>query len=233
MLGGQSTLGARGQRFELSSTKPSQQWRPLVPSSLMMDITEPVDGRIARRQRNINNVLDVVLEMFAEEALFPTIEQASQRSGLSLRSLYRYFADPGELLEATIKRSREWGAEVSHLHSIGQGPLDERIDEFVGMRLRLHEVVGPVYRATAANAARLPRIRDEQEKTRKEFRDQFELQFAPELDARKLADRESISAAGDVLTQLSSLDYLRRGRELSVDETHRVLVSSLKAVFGS
>lgn len=197
----------------------------------MTDIVEPVDGRIARRQRNIDNVLDVVLEMFGEESLFPTIEQASQRSGLSLRSLYRYFADPGELLEATIKRSREWGAEVAHLHSIGQGPLDKRIDDFVDMRLRLYDVIGPVYRATAANAARLPRIRDEQVKTAQGFRDQFELQFAPELDVRKGPERESLSAAGDLLMQLASIDYLRRHRELSVADTRHVLVSSLTALF--
>ena len=51
------------------------------------DITEVLDGRQARRQRNIDAVLDVVLEMFAEESMFPTIEQAATRSGLSLRSL--------------------------------------------------------------------------------------------------------------------------------------------------
>ena len=71
------------------------------------EIQTPIDGRAARRERNIDMVLDVVLEMFAEESLFPTIEQAAKRSGLSLRSLYRYFADPGELLEAVIIRNRE------------------------------------------------------------------------------------------------------------------------------
>ncbi|MBT5755427.1 MAG: TetR family transcriptional regulator, partial [Acidimicrobiaceae bacterium] len=68
----------------------------------MTDVEAPADGRVARRERNINSVLDVVLEMFAEESLFPTIEQVAKRSGLSLRSLYRYFADPAELLEAVI-----------------------------------------------------------------------------------------------------------------------------------
>ncbi|MCP4087251.1 MAG: TetR/AcrR family transcriptional regulator [Actinomycetia bacterium] len=56
------------------------------------------DGRVARRQRSIDAVLDVVLEMFTEEAMFPSIEQAATRSGLSLRSVYRYFSDPSELV---------------------------------------------------------------------------------------------------------------------------------------
>ncbi len=190
----------------------------------------PVDGRVARRQRNIDAVLDVVLELFGEESLFPTIEQAATRSGLSLRSLYRYFADPGELLEATIKRSRERGVEAAQLHAIGQGPLASRIDDFVSMRLRLYDTVGSVYRATVANAARLPRIRDELARTRNDFREQFARQFAPELAARKPADRDVVLSAGDLVTQLDSIDYLRRHRQLSVAESEAVLVSTLRAL---
>jgi len=97
----------------------------------MNDVEAPADGRVARRERNINSVLDVVLEMFAEESLFPTIEQVAKRSGLSLRSLYRYFADPAELLEAVIVRSREQVAEAVLLPAIGQGFVADRIDDFV------------------------------------------------------------------------------------------------------
>ncbi|MCP3989367.1 MAG: TetR/AcrR family transcriptional regulator [Actinomycetia bacterium] len=194
------------------------------------DVETPVDGRVARRQRNINAVLDVVLEMFAEESLFPTIEQAATRSGLSLRSLYRYFADPGELLEATIKRSREHGD--AHLHAIGQGPLAGRIDDFVTMRVRLHDTVGSVYRATVANAPRLPRIGEELAQLRSEFRHQFQLQFAPELGPRRPNGSESVSAAGDVLTQLDSIDFLRRHRQFSVAETQAVLKHGLHSLLG-
>ena len=194
------------------------------------DVAEAVDGRVARRQRNIDAVLDVVLEMFTEESMFPTIEQAATRSGLSLRSLYRYFADPGELLEAAIKRSDEIGLGLSRLHAIGEGPLDARIDDFVRMRHKLHDGIGPMYRATLANAARHPRIRDELAKNRNAMREQFELQFAPELARRKSADAEAAFTAGDLLTQLESIDYLRRHRQLSVAESHAALSAGLRAV---
>ena len=189
------------------------------------------DGRVARRQRNVNAVLDVVLELFAEESMFPTIEQAATRSGLSVRSLYRYFADPGELLEAAIKRSDEIAAGLSKLHAIGQGSLDGRIDAFVSMRLDLHDGIGPMYRATLANAARLPRVRGELAKNRNAMREQFELQFAPELARHKPARREAVSSAGDLLTQLESIDYLRRHRQLSVAEARSVLITGLAALF--
>ncbi len=199
----------------------------------MTDVGElqtPTDGRAARRERNIDNVLDVVLEMFAEESLFPTIEQAAKRSGLSLRSLYRYFADPGELLEAVIKRNREVSADDAHLSSIGQGPLLTRVDDFIAMRMRLHERIGPVYRATVANAALNSRIRDELAATRNDFRVQFELQFAPELNERKRSDRVAVLSAGDVITQLDSIDFLRRHRQLTVAETEDSLRIVLLAI---
>ena len=194
------------------------------------EIQTPIDGRAARRERNIDNVLDVVIEMFAEESLFPTIEQAAKRSGLSLRSLYRYFADPGELLEAVIKRNREVSADDAHLSSIGQGPLPARVDDFIAMRMRLHERIGPVYRATVANAALNSRIRDELAATRNDLRAQFELQFAPELNERKRSDRVAVLSAGDVITQLDSIDFLRRHRQLTVAETENSLRIVLLAI---
>ena len=142
-----------------------------------------IDGRIARRQRNLDAVLDVVLEMFAEDMMFPSIEQASKRSGLSMRSLYRYFADPAELVEAAIKRSQTQAAELTHLPHIGQGPFAERLDDFVSMRLRLYEANGAMFRATIHNAANSPRVRDEMRENRRLLREQFLLQFNPELNA--------------------------------------------------
>lgn len=210
----------------------------LVPPAVEVespDEAAPVDGRVARRERNIDAVLDVVLEMFAEESLFPTMEQAAARSGLSLRSLYRYFADPGELLEATIRRNRERTAPLTRLHAIGQGPLDRRIDDFVAMRLRLYDSIGPEYRATLAHAHRLPRISEQLATARDEMRQQFRLQFAPELESGvptsgTAADGDAVLAAGDLLTQLDSIDYLRRHRGLSATETKAVLTSTLNTL---
>jgi len=190
----------------------------------------PVDGRVARRQRNLDTVLDVVLEMFAEDMMFPSIEQASKRSGLSLRSLYRYFADPGELVEAAIKRSQAQAAELTHLAHIGEGPFAERLDDFVSMRLRLYETNGSMFRATIHNSANHPRVRDEMITNRRLLRDQFELQFGPELAAMSPRERSSAVEAGNVLTQIDSIDLLRRVRNLTVAETDTILRDSLTAI---
>ena len=144
---------------------------------------QAIDGRVARRQRNLDAVLDVVLEMFAEDMMFPSIEQASKRSGLSLRSLYRYFADPAELVEAAIKRSQAQAVELTHLARIGEGPFAERLDDFVSMRLRLYEATGAMFRATIHNAANTHACATRWMTNRRLLREQFELQFGPELAA--------------------------------------------------
>ena len=192
----------------------------------------PVDGRAARRQRNIEHVLDVVIDMFVDESMFPTMEQVAIRSGLSLRSLYRYFAAPPALLEAAIARTGRMGRDAAHLPSIGQGPLERRIDDFVTMRLRIHDAVGAVFRATVVNAPRSQRVRDQLTIARDELRRQFEAQFAPEIATLRGAERDGVVSAGDLLTQLESIDFLRRHRRCSVAETSTALATGLRALFG-
>ena len=177
-------------------------------------------------------VLDVVLEMFAEDMMFPSIEQASKRSGLSLRSLYRYFADPAELVEAAIKRSQAQAAEADAPAHIGEGPFAERLDDFVSMRLRLYETRGDVPRDDPQRSEQPTRAR-RAEYEPAALREQFELQFGPELAALSPRARSSAVEAGNVLTQIDSIDLLRRGRNLTVAETDAVLRDALTALLSA
>ena len=98
--------------------------------------------------------------------------------------------------------------------------------------MRLYDTFGPVYRATLAHAHRLPRISDQLATVRNDLREQFERQFAPELASRPPADRDSVLAAGDLLTQLDSIDYLRHHQDLPAAETEAVLTSTLSTLLG-
>ena len=192
----------------------------------------PVDGRVARRERNVDAVIDVVLELFSEDAMVPSMEQVAQRSGLSLRSLYRYFSDPEELHEAAVRRHRARIEPLARLEAIGEGSLDHRVRAFVAARIRVYEAVGATYRAAVHNSARNPRMRDTLARNRDEMRSQFERQFAPEITARRGAARTAVVAAGDLLSQLESIDFLRKHRQLSAAEVERTLVDGLTSILG-
>lgn len=190
----------------------------------------PVDGRNARRERNVASALDVVMEMFAEDALFPTMDQVAERSGLSLRSLYRYFADPSELVHAAIERQQMLTNDLAHLPSIGSGPLADRIDDFVEMRLRVHEQVGAIFRATLANANRHSVVAETLAERRRSMSEQFQQQFAPELKGSK-ASSDALLLAGDALTQLDTI-HLMASQGATTQQIRVALERGLRSLFG-
>ncbi len=191
-----------------------------------------VDGRVARRERNIAAVLDAVVAMFVEGELFPSIEQVATRTGLSLRSVYRYFADPNAMHDAAIRRHREQTEPIAALSRLGEGTLERRIDDFVEVRLRLYEHIGATFRATVYGASRSPRLRDELADGRSRMRSQFESQFATELDAMGSSERAAIASAADALTQLDAINLLRHHRGLTIDETAEALRVGLERMLG-
>lgn len=199
-------------------------------SETEVEDAEPIesDGRRLRRERNIAAVVDAVLEMFAEETFVPTIERAAERSGLSLRSVYRYVPDPETLTQAAIDELWRRGQPASHLPSIGEGPFEQRVTDFAEMRVRLYERVGHGYRAGRLHAPRSVRIREDLDRTRRALTEQFELQFGPELDVLSAHARTTRRDIADIMSQFEAIDLLRRARRLTVAESVTVVAESIR-----
>ena len=174
-----------------------------------MSEEDVIDGRTARRDRNRVAVLDAVIELFAEDVLAPRPEQVAERSGVSLRSVYRYFSDPAELLRAAMARHLERVTPLLRIPDIGAGDLDDRIDRFVDARLRLHDAIAPVARAARAAAPRNEIIRAQYDRTRSTLSAQVETHFGPELQAMPAPQRRAVASGIDALSQLEGLDHLR------------------------
>jgi AcrR family transcriptional regulator len=187
-----------------------------------------VDGRTARRDRNRDAVLDAVIELFTEDLFMPGANEVAERSGVSPRSVYRYFEDAEALTRAAIDRQLELVEPLFHLPAIGEGPLDERIERFVIARLRLWQAVGPTARAAGIRASKSEVMRQQFEHTRELLRDQAAQMFAPELDSLDTADRRAVLGAVDVLCEFVGLDHLCRVRGLTDAQTRDVLGRSLR-----
>jgi AcrR family transcriptional regulator len=182
-----------------------------------------VDGRTARRDRNRLAVLDAVIELFAEDVLAPRPEEVAERSGVSLRSVYRYFSDPAELLRAAMARHLERVTPLLRIHDIGAGDLDDRIERFVEARLQLHEAIAPVARAARVASHRNELIREQYDRRTSVLRDQIDRHFAAELRALPPARRRAVASGIDTLCQLDGLDHLRLQLGLSRARTTEVL----------
>ena len=198
------------------------------PDEEVLDGSETVDGRRLRRERNIAAVIDAVLEMFREDSLTPTIELAAERSGLSLRSVYRYFPDPESLNQAAIDELWRRGLPLSHLTAIGQGPFEPRVVDFASMRVRLYEQIGHGFRAGRVQAPKSARIREDLDRTRRALTEQFEQQFRPELEALPPDLRMRRRHTADVMSQLDAIDLLRRVRRLTVQESIDVVADAIR-----
>lgn len=193
----------------------------------------PADGRTARRDRNRDAVLDAVLDLFAEDALEPSAVQVAERSGVSLRSVYRYFEDTDELVRAAIERNLVRVGPLFVVDGLGEGALDERVRRMVRSRLALYEQVGPLMRATLLHAGEHEILAERLATVRRLLREQVEAMFAPELSVRPARQRREVTAALDLLLAFESMEQLRKVQRLAGPETARVLNRAVGAVLAS
>lgn len=190
-----------------------------------------VDGRTARKDRNMMAVLDAVLELFVRGDLIPSPEAIAERSGVSLRSVYRYLAASRDLVHAAIERHLEHVAPLFALDPLGEGPFAERVEHFVTARLRLHEAVAPMARAAQARTRMRPTpaseiIKESLNARRGLLRVQLSRHFAPELTTfGQCAD--AILAAADALTQIETIDWHLVDGGYTVPQTRQALITGL------
>jgi AcrR family transcriptional regulator len=196
------------------------------------NVAEPiaVDGRTARRDRNRELVLDAVIELFTEDQLAPNAADVAQRSGVSLRSVYRYFEDLDELMRSAIARHAERVAPLFEVPDLGVGPLDERIARLVEWRIRLYEAAAPTARAAIQRASVNPLLREQMELVRGRLRRQTEEMFAPELAGLSPSTRRVTLAPVDALLQFESAEHLRVRLGFTVTQTNDVLNRALQSL---
>jgi AcrR family transcriptional regulator len=194
-------------------------------------VDDPViDGRTARRDRNRELVLDAVIELFTEDQLAPNAADVAARSGVSLRSVYRYFEDHDALVRAAIARHAERVAPMLDVPEIGLGPLAARVDRLVEWRLRLYETAAPTARAALLRAPGNQLLGEQIARAREAMRRQNEAMFAPELAAMSAARRRAATASVDVLLQFESAEHMRVVLGLTLAQTADALRRALTAL---
>jgi AcrR family transcriptional regulator len=186
-----------------------------------------LDGRTARRDRNRLAVLDAMIALFAED-VEPSPEAVALRSGLSPRSVYRYFEDRDELVRAAIERQVELVMPLFLIHSLGKGSLDERIERFVHARLRLWSAVADASRAAHHSARRNVIMQERVATTQTALREQVGAQFAHEFDALAPSERDKVRVTVDTLTQFETIDYFRQALGLDLVATSAILIDALQ-----
>jgi len=202
---------------------PDRTLRPDVPDVI-------TDGRQLRRERNREAVVEALLDLYREGNLRPSTEEIATRSGLSPRSLFRYFDDIDDLTRTAVRLQHE---RAQHLVPIGAGPHDplaHRVSTLVAQRFRLFDAVGNAAAVARLRAPFQPVLDLEVRRNRAFLRAQIEDLFAPELAGMTEGRAAAVLAAADVLTSFESCRLLLGDQALSAARARAVVTCGLLAM---
>jgi AcrR family transcriptional regulator len=141
----------------------------------------PVDGRHARRHRSRDLAVDALLDLLNEGVARPTAQQVAERSGVSLRSIFRIFDDVQTLHTAASARQL---SRVRHLFIDlpADGSLDDRVKATVQAMTRIYESVAPIRRAALRHASESTALQLQLSRARGWLRSEIDRVFAVELE---------------------------------------------------
>ena len=193
-------------------------------------VSEKIDGRRAGRERNRDAVVDALLDLYREGNISPGAEEVAERSGVSRRSLFRYFDDLDDLCRAAIARQTLRAGHLIALQDMGEGALAGRITRLVAQRVDLFEAIAPAARVGRLRAPYQPIVAEDMRKSRAVLRRQVEKHFATELDRLEPDRRRETLAAADVLCSFESFDLLREAQGMNRRQYQRTIRRALAAL---
>ena len=168
-----------------------------------------LDGRVQRAVRSRAAVVDAILDLLSEGHSQPTAQMVAERSGVSVRSIFRLFDDMASLHRAAAERQAE--RVMGMLVPLpSEGPVADRRGGPRGQpprRVRDHQ---PVRRVAVRAAATSPPIADELRRVAELFRGQVASTFRAELagSGPEVLDALDLAASWEAWERLRTVQGL-------------------------
>lgn len=220
---------ARADRLKRESDFTEVSDSPEVEES---DSPDTSDGRRLRRSRNRDTVVDALLALYRDGNLDPSAADVAERSGLSPRSLFRYFDDVDDLCRAAIDRQYAILATMAEIAPDPGAPLASRVQVLVDTRINLYEEAGKVGLVARLRAPFEPLIADQLFEGRAALRAQIEVLFQSELAALGATRRAAALSAIDALCTFESYHLMRDAQGLTSTGISSVLADALLTLLG-
>ena len=180
------------------------------------------DGRHKRRDRNKTAVLDAYLDLISEGNERPSVAEVSQRSGVSHRSVFRYFADRDDLARSSIERHLDRIKPLLWIPLHEHESLEQRIDRVVHSRLKLFANIEGVARLQRKMAIGNEVVRELLTRNRALARMQLRWLFSPELDQMDPNRALETLYMIDVICSFEASDLFTNDLRLNEDEVVQV-----------
>jgi TetR/AcrR family transcriptional regulator, regulator of autoinduction and epiphytic fitness len=194
------------------------------------------DGRRLRSYKTRQKIVSAAMALPGEGVLRPSMDQISQRAGISLRTVFQHFKK-GQLTRATLEallRREHFDPPLAAL--LKRDALEARIAAFVDQRVSKLEYLTPYRKAANAAIDGSPILQKHRLKVRKGYRDDVAAWFAPELDMFKEPHRQRWLMALANLADWEMWHSLRTYPDRSIGEAKSalslLLLATLKALEG-
>ena len=187
-------------------------------------------GSPAATRRRLR-ALDAFIDLVLEGNLPPTAEQVAERAGISMATFFRYFETLGALRYDAAARMLE-RFPLLYVPDPGKGPLRERIERFVALRVELWENVHLLARLQRTLVLQDPEAARMVEVVRARMADQVREHFAPELRERSASQRDDAVALIAMLTSVESWEQFREAYGRSPLQTRRAWTHAIDALLG-
>lgn len=191
------------------------------------------DGRQLRRARNREAVVEALLDLYRGGNLKPSAEEIAAHSGLSPRSLFRYFNDVDDLIRTAIAHQEAKLVPLVPVDAAPEAPLQTRIAALVEQRFRLFDAAGYAAAVVRMRAPFEPLVATTLARNREFLRLQMATLFAPELTEMGTSAGADALAAADVVTSFESRHLLIEDQGLTPAKAKVVMAGALSAILGS
>lgn len=188
------------------------------------------DGRRRRRAQNREAVIDAFVTLIGSGRFDASTTEIAEQAGISARSLFRYFDDTDDLVQAAIARHHDKAKPFITVAATPDEPLARRIAAVAVARARLWDTVEASARVARMRAPVNPVLAAELARNRALQRAQLEELFAPELGAMEPDDARATLAAVEVLCSFEAHDLIRHDQGLEPGVSEAAVVRALTAL---
>ena len=188
------------------------------------NVTEAPDVRRLRSERSRQAIIDAVSELVDEGNLVPTAQQASERAGVGIRTVFRHFSDMESLFTEVDLQGRE-ATEAPFIGGNRDGSTQERIQHAVERHAEGYEATWNTILSTHAQRWRYEVLRKNYARYQRGLRKDLD-DWLPELKSLQRNQREAV----DAIASFEMWHRLREHQGLSKKQSIEIVVGLLQGL---
>lgn len=183
-----------------------------------------------RKIKNTDRVIDAMHDLVQQGHVAASPSQLARHSGVSTRSILRFFPTTEDLLLAVFSRQAAGLAHLSPIPDPGARPLEDRVSAYVGHQFDVYRAMTPLSAIIVPTAKTMPRLREAIVEHRSQLLAMTRDHFRPELNTMPQPRRSHTELGIHLMCQHESINTLLHEQALPDDDARALLIGSIHAV---